>query len=350
MGESVTVNYTVVAAAPGAGTPSGDVTVSDGTASCTGTVAAGSCLIAFSSDGAKSLTATYVGDSNFNGSASSPATAHTVNKAATTTTISSDLPDPSVVGQSVTVSYTVTSTASGTPTGDVTVSDGSVSCTGTVAAGSCSLTFTSAGAKSLTATYGGDANFAGSASTPATAHTVNKAGATTTIASDLPDPSVVGEAVAVAYTVVANAPGAGTPTGNVTVSDGTVSCTGTVAAGSCSLTFTTTGAKSLTATYAGDSNFNGSASTPATAHTVNKADTTTTITGDLPDPSVVGQVITVTFSVSVNAPGAGTPTGSVTVGDGTVSCTGAVTGGSGACALTFTSVGAKSLTAAYTGD
>lgn len=350
VGESVTVNYTVVAAAPGAGTPSGDVTVSDGTASCTGTVAAGSCLIAFSSDGAKSLTATYVGDSNFNGSASSPATAHTVNKAATTTTISSDLPDPSVVGQSVTVSYTVTSTASGTPTGDVTVSDGSVSCTGTVAAGSCSLTFTSAGAKSLTATYGGDANFAGSASTPATAHTVNKAGATTTIASDLPDPSVVGEAVAVAYTVVANAPGAGTPTGNVTVSDGTVSCTGTVAAGSCSLTFTTTGAKSLTATYAGDSNFNGSASTPATAHTVNKADTTTTITGDLPDPSVVGQVITVTFSVSVNAPGAGTPTGSVTVGDGTVSCTGAVTGGSGACALTFTSVGAKSLTAAYTGD
>ena len=37
----------------------------------------------------------------------------------------------------------------------------------------------------------------------------------------------------------------------------------------------------------GDANFNGSSDTEA--HQVNKADTTTTITSDTPDPSVSGQ-------------------------------------------------------------
>ena len=41
----------------------------------------------------------------------------------------------------------------------------------------------------------------------------------------------MGQAVTVNYSVAVNAPGSGTPTGNVTVSDGTQSCTGTVAAG-----------------------------------------------------------------------------------------------------------------------
>src|SRR5258705_4751504 len=44
---------------------------------------------------------------------------------------------------------------------------------------------------------------------------------------------------------------------SVTVSDGTVNCVGTVAAGSCALTPTTAGAKTLTATYGGDATFNG---------------------------------------------------------------------------------------------
>ena len=52
----------------------------------------------------------------------------------------------------------------------------------------------------------------------------------------------------------------GDPEGNVTVSDGTDTCTGTVAAGTCGLTSTTAGAKPLTATYAGDANFTTSIS------------------------------------------------------------------------------------------
>jgi hypothetical protein len=55
----------------------------------------------------------------------------------------------------------------------------------------------------------------------------------------------------------------------VTVSDGVDSCTGTVAAGTCNVILTTVGTRTLTATYAGDSNFNGSSGTAS--HTVNPA-------------------------------------------------------------------------------
>jgi CSLREA domain-containing protein len=73
---------------------------------------------------------------------------------------------------------------------------------------------------------------------------------TTTITLDDPDPSTVGQAVTVHFTVT----GGGVPAGNVTVTDsgGAPSCSATVAAGSCSITLTTTGLHTLTASYAGD--------------------------------------------------------------------------------------------------
>jgi hypothetical protein len=415
--------------AAGSGTPSGNVTVSDGAGNnCTAFVATGSCSLSFATAGAKTLTATYAGDSNFNGSTSSGAS-HTVNKADTTTSITSDTPDPSVVGQSVTVDFTVISTA-GTPSGNVTVSDGAGNnCTASVATGSCTLSFATAGSKTLTATYEGDTNFNGSASSGAS-HTVNKADTTTTITSDTPDPSAYKQSVTVNFGVSVSAPGSGTPTGDVTVSDGVSGCTGTVAAGTCSMKFTTVGSRSLTATYAGDSNFNGSSSAGA-SHTVNKADqsitvtahapvdgtynssfnveatsdsglgveitasgvcsgsgtgsagilmtsgtgtctvhynqagddnynaapevtetttaqkasTTTSITSDTPDPSTVGESVTVNFSVTSTG---GTPTGNVTVSDGTDSCSADVT--TGTCTLTLTTVGARTLTATYDGN
>jgi hypothetical protein len=191
----------------------------------------------------------------------------TVGKANTTTTINSDNPDPSVVGQSVTVTWTVAVSAPGALgaplTGNVTVSDGTDNCTAPVADGQCNITFTSAGAKSLTATYAGDTNYNGSSSTPATPHTVNKADTTTTITSDLPDPSTPGQSVTVQWTVTVNSPGAGTPTGNVnvTVSGGVETCSAAVSAGQCSLVLNTTGSRTITATYAGDTNFNTSSDT-----------------------------------------------------------------------------------------
>ncbi|MBN2387249.1 MAG: Ig-like domain repeat protein [Anaerolineales bacterium] len=270
----------------------------------------------------------------------------TVSLAATTTTITSDLPDPSSVGQAISVTFTVTSAGPGTPSGNVTVSDGVDSCSVDAVVGTCSLALTTAGGRTLTAVYAGNSSFNGSTSA-GEAHTVNAANTTTTITADAPDPSQVGEPVTVNYTVAVVAPGTGTPTGNVTVTTGADSCTGTVAAGSCTIVFTSAGAKTLTATYAGDASFTGSTS-PAVGHTVNMASTMITITSDAPDPSVVGIPLPVNYSVTVVAPGSGTPTSSVTVTDGVDNCTGTVA--AGACNLTLTTVGGRLLTATYSGD
>src|SRR5207248_6384047 len=97
---------------------------------------------------------------------SSAGVRHSMIAAVTTSTITRYTPDPSAVGQAIAVTYTVTSTG-GTPTGNITVSAGSDTCTGTVAAGTCNLTPTTAGAKTLTATYAGNTDFAGSRSTSA---------------------------------------------------------------------------------------------------------------------------------------------------------------------------------------
>ena len=95
-------------------------------------------------------TATFTGTAIGAGSAdaivdsSTVAASLTINKANTTTTITSDNPDPSVVGQTITVAYTVAPQFGGTPTGTVTVSDGVNSCMGTAAAGSCAVALTTA--------------------------------------------------------------------------------------------------------------------------------------------------------------------------------------------------------------
>jgi hypothetical protein len=95
----------------------------------------------------------------------------TIGVATTTTAITSDDPDPSQVGEAVAVGYSVTSSG-GTPTGDVVVSDGVDSCAGTVTDGGCTLVLTTAGSRTLTAVYAGNADFAGSSATEP--HTVNR--------------------------------------------------------------------------------------------------------------------------------------------------------------------------------
>jgi hypothetical protein len=91
--------------------------------------------------------------------------------ASSTTTLSAS-PSPATVGQSVTLTATVSSTSAGAPTGTVSFLDGSatlgsvsLSANGTAAYTTSSL---GSGSHSLTAQYGGDTTFAGSTSAAVT--------------------------------------------------------------------------------------------------------------------------------------------------------------------------------------
>ena len=94
--------------------------------------------------------------------------------------------------------------------------------------------------------------------------TVAKGTTTTAITAHTPDPSIIGFPVIVEFSVTASGV---TPTGSVTVGDGEVSCEATVLEASCTLTFTTIATTTLTATYSGDTNLEGSTS-PGVVHTV----------------------------------------------------------------------------------
>ena len=132
------------------------------------------------------------------------------------------------------------------------------------ASGQCTVqgalvTLTGAGSCTITASQAGDPNFNAAPQVPQS-FSIARADTTTAIVTDTPDPSVVDQQVTVTYAVAARAASTGVPTGNVTITDGVDSCTGTVAAGSCVLALSTTGARTLRATYAGDTNFNVSSS------------------------------------------------------------------------------------------
>ncbi|MFJ1884867.1 beta strand repeat-containing protein, partial [Streptomyces sp. NPDC088137] len=355
-GQVKTLTATVAAVAPGAGTPTGTVSFFDGaTLLGTSSLSGGVATLSVSSLGAgsHSLTAVYNGSGNFNIS-TSPVDTQTVTKASTTTTASSS-PNPSVFGQPVTLTATVVAVApgSGTPTGTVTFFIGGVpQAPATLSGGVATLTVSNlpVGTRSIQATYNGDSNFTTSTSTTFS-QTVIKANSSTALTS-APDPSVFGQAKTLTATVAAVAPGAGTPTGTVSFFDGatllgTSSLSGGVA------TFATStlaiGTHSLTAVYNGSGNFNISTS-PVDTQTVTKASTATALTS-VPDPSVFGQVKTLTATVAAVAPGAGTPTGTVSFFDGaTLLGTSSLSGGVATLSVSSLGAGSHSLTAVYNGS
>ena len=184
----------------------------------------------------------------------------------TITSIINDLPDPSIVGQPYAVDVTVIAQTL-SPTGTVMVSDGSASCTATLTTGtapnstaSCNLTSTTAGAKLLTASYTAATTAFGNSSSTTT-HQVNAA--STSISVNGPTRSRIFQPTAFTFALSVNAPGAGTPTGTVTLTSGSSSCTATLPANSCNLTFSTLGSRTVSASYSGDANFSGSSSSGA---------------------------------------------------------------------------------------
>jgi len=115
--------------------------------------------------------------------------------------------------------------------------------------------------------------------------------------------------------------------------------------------FTTTalpvGTDSVTASYAGDTNFAGSTSA-AVSQTVGKATSFTTLTS-LPNPSALQQPVTLTATVSGQF--GGTATGTVTFSNGSAALgTASLSGNSAALSTTALPVGTDSITAVYGGD
>jgi len=268
-----------------------------------------------------------------------------------TTAITDITPTSSVVGQPYEVTFTVgaVAPASGTPSGTVTVSDGTgATCTGSAPSGSCALTSTSAGAKSVVATYGGDANFAASTS-EATSHQVSAA-ATTVLITSAPATSFFGQPITVQFSVTVNPPGAGTPVGTVTVTYGNAGgCTAPVAAGKCSFTPTAAGTGNLQAVFTPSTPDFSADQSPTVSYAVNRAATTTAVSSNT-NPANAGESVTFTAVVAV-ANGQGTPTGTVTLRDGNTTLANVPLAGNGsATASPSFTAGQHNITAQYSGD
>ena len=262
--QSVTFTATVIS---NGGTPSGVVEFFDGATSL-GKVNLNNGSASFTtsvlSAGTHTITATYSGDTKFNGSAS-PALTQTVNtvKAATSTSIATSA-NPSNTGQAVTFTAQVTGSG-GTSSGTVEFFDGTTSLgTASLSNGRATLTTSalSADSHSMTAVYSGDANFEASTS-PALTQTVNVAQATTStsLTSSL-NPSRWGQSVTFIARVTSS--NGAIPSGTVTFKDGTttlatktLNINGRASFSTATLSVTT---HSITAVYNGNATLEGSTS------------------------------------------------------------------------------------------
>jgi len=238
----------------------------------------------------------------------------------TTTTLQSAT-NPSVYGQAVQLTATVNSSGGPTPTGNVTFTDGTTSFLGALngsGVATASTTSLSVGSHSFTANYTGD-NASASSSSTTLIQVVNKADQTITFAT-LASKTYLNADFTVSASSTSNLAVSFGASGNCTVNGATVHITG---AGSCT----------ITASQAGDTNFNAATSVPQ-SFTINKANQAITF-GTL----AAKTYLDADFNVSA------TSTSSLTVSFGA----------SGNCTVTVTTVhimgaGSCTITASQAGD
>jgi hypothetical protein len=321
-------------------------------------------------------TATYSGSTGFQ--PSSGTTSGKVTRASTSTTVSAS-PTPGTWGNEQAVVFTATvantqsDSAGGSPTGGtVTVKQGgTVLCSTTVADGTatCSPTSTALvpGADSVTATYGGNANFATSTSTSHSI-TIDKASTTITL-TPIPTSVVYGNesSVTFGFSVAPQYAAGDAPTGKVIVKEGTTPlCTTTLAsgAGSCTATNTKLGAGTytITATYTatGSADFNSSSASTGQSLKVTKASTTVSLVVSPASVASGKENVAGLITVTVVPQFVGTPAGTVTIkANGTHSTSTTLCGsvtlvtGKGTCPTLTRSklpVGSYALVGAYGGN
>ena len=265
-GTGAAVTLTATVTGTGA-TPGGTITFKDGSNVLGNAIALANGVASYSTStlatGAHAITASYSGDTNFNALTSG---AQTVTVALGTVSVAfAATPTISPIGKNVVLAATVVSkTGAGTLSGTITFLDGSTSIgSGSITNGafSVSTSMLAAGSHTLTASYGGNANFAPAASASVIVTVRAAAATTTTLSSSAASASV---ASSVTFTAaIASAATTGSPTGSVQFMDGTTALgTGSVNAGSASFTTSalTAGTHSITAIYSGDPLFLASTS------------------------------------------------------------------------------------------
>jgi large repetitive protein len=362
-GQSVTFTMTVTTGV-GTGNLTGTVTLTDTFKGLTTTLATGLALnpsgvTTFTTStlavGQHSIVATYGGDSNHATSTTTTGGLIQVVNEGTATALVSSV-NPSLFGQSVTFTATMTVVGGGgvVPDGTVTFMDGATAlATVGVAGGQAvySTTTLAVGVDPITAVYSGDAANGILASTSPVLNQDVQAATTVTVASSL-NPSNFGLAVTFTATVTSSATvGA---TGMVVFLDGgkpiaTVTLAGLPAVATYTTSTLAVGTHPITVTYAGDSNSSAGATAQALNQVVNQSQTATTVTA-APNPGIAGEPVTITATVKLTA-GADTPTGTVAFTSGTtVLGTAALSSTGTATIAPALAAGAYTIVATYSGD
>lgn len=290
-----------------------------GSAALSGNVA--SLTTSFATAGTYSITARYNGDSDHTGSTSG-AFSEKIIAAATTITLISSL-NPSVVGQTVIFTASVTSSA-GLPANGETVTffaGTAVLGTAPLSAGAATLATSAlpAGGFTITAGYPGDSNFAASTSLGLrqTVNSTTKSQTATTLASTL-NPSIYGQGVTFSARVTTSGPVL--PTGTVVFMWKYFTTTYTIgsailnSAGVATLTKSNLNANpyAVIAAYRGDTN-NLSSTSAVLNQTVLQTTSAAALTSSV-NPSAAGQAIT--FNAKITSPTV-IPSGPVTFKAGT---------------------------------
>ena len=270
----------------------------------------------------------------------------------TTVTITGD-PNPVAYGQTVTVTAAV-SASSGTPTGIIRFQEGTLTLDMQLVDASGRAQSTpklQAGTHVITATYGGDTNFAASTSSPFTI-TINRVSTVLNVSAS-PNPSTYGQNITFNSTI-AGVPNYAGPSGTLTINDGNnamMSQTGPVSFVTLTTSSLSPGTHTINFVYTGDTDFNSA--TASVTQVVNPAPLKSTVTSLISsaNPAPFGQLLTLTATVTA-ASGGGTPSGTVTFNDGGASLGTATLDGSGRATRTVASltVGSHSLSVVYGGD
>lgn len=290
-GQSVTLTATLSPFSAGSSSTNGEtVTFASGGASIgTAMLTGGVATLTTSSlaAGTDSVTASFAGDSTFS-AANATSIQITVNTPSKTTTALalSASPTSATTGQSIVFTATLSPSTSGSNTTNgetITFSNGGTAIgTAILTGGVATLTTTTlpAGTDGITASYPGDTNFTTSTS-PSVQVVVSAPSKTTTALAlaAVPSSGTYGQSVSLTATLSPFSSGSNTTNGEtVTFSNGgTAIGTAMFTSGVATLTTTTlpVGTDSLTAVYAGDTNFTGS--NAALSFTVSKATATVTL-------------------------------------------------------------------------